>query len=147
MADWAKRMLELYDVIAGWSKDSTQTAAIITDDMNFIKSTGFNGFPMGCNDNVSTRSLRPAKYLYTEHAERNAIYAAARNGISLEGTTMYIRWFPCADCARAIIQSGISKLVCSKPNFDTPTWGVHFVAALEMLEESGVELIYLDEEK
>lgn len=146
MANWNKRFIELTKHIATWSKDkSIGTCAIIADKSNRIISLGYNGFPSGCNDEIQERYERPAKYLYTEHAERNAIYNAARTGARTEGCTMYLMWFPCADCARGIIQSGIDTLVCHKPDLDTPKWGEHFKASLEMFEEAGIKLEYIEE--
>jgi len=143
-ANWNERFIELTKHIATWSKDkSIGACAVITDKDNRIVSVGYNGFPSGCNDEVEERYDRPLKYLYTEHAERNAIYNAARIGVSVKCCTMYLMWFPCADCARAIIQSGIDTLVCEKPDLDTPKWGEHFVAALEMFSECGVNVIYI----
>jgi dCMP deaminase len=146
MVNWNERFVELTKHISGWSKDkNTKTAALIADDSNRIMSIGYNGFPSGCNDDVQERYERPAKYLYTEHAERNAIYSAARNGVRLKDSTMYLMWFPCADCARAIIQSGIIKLVCHEPDLNMPKWGEQFKASLEMLTEAGIEIIYIKE--
>jgi len=146
MADWNKRFLDLTKLIASWSKDkSVGVGAVIADKDNRIISVGYNGFPSGCNDDIPERHERPAKYLYTEHAERNAIYNASKIGSKTEGCTMYLMWFPCADCARGIIQSGIDTLVCHKPDLDTPKWGEHFKAALEMFEEAGIKLEYIEE--
>lgn len=142
---WVKRMLDIADVISTWSKDTTQTSAIITDDKFCVLSTGFNGFPRNVKDDIPERFERPTKYYFTEHSERNAIYTAARRGIKLNGTYMFLKWHPCSACARAIIQSGISKLYCSKPDFSVPHWGVDFIAADAMLEESDVEVIYLED--
>ncbi|PKK88698.1 MAG: CMP deaminase [Candidatus Wallbacteria bacterium HGW-Wallbacteria-1] len=145
MADWDKRFIELTRHISSWSKDrSIGTCAIIADDDHRIISTGFNGFPSGANDEIEDRFERPKKYLFTEHAERNAIYNAARVGISTRGCTMYLMWFPCADCARAIIQSGIKCLVCFPPDYSSEKWGLHFRAAREMLDECGVTIRFLD---
>jgi len=141
--DWDQRFLALTDYIAGWSKDrSTGVAAVIVDSDKRFVGMGYNGFPAGFDDDVDSRHERPVKYQYTEHAERNAIYTAARNGASVEGCTMYLGWFPCSDCARAIIQSGISKLVCCEPDFETPKWGPDFRISHEMLTECGVVLNY-----
>jgi dCMP deaminase len=143
--DWNKRFIELTKHIATWSKDkSTGVAALIADDDKRIVSVGYNGFPTGCDDEKEERHQRPAKYLYTEHAERNAIYNAARIGVSVKDCTMYLMWFPCVDCTRAIIQSGIKKLVCTKPDLTMEKWGEQFVVALEMLEEVGIEIVYID---
>lgn len=144
MKDWNNNFMELSKHIALWSKDvNTKTGAVIVDRNNRILSVGYNGFPSGCNDEVMSRYERPQKYLWTEHAERNAIYSAVRNGISLMDAIIYVMWFPCADCARAIIQSGISKIVCYEPNLNDQKWGEHFKVALEMFNECGVEIVFL----
>lgn len=146
MANWNERFIELTKHIASWSKDkNTKTGAVITDDNHRILSVGYNGFPSGCNDDIAERYERPAKYFYTEHAERNAIFNAAKNGVRLKDSVMYIMWFPCADCARGIIQSGIKKVVCYKPDYTIPKWGESFKIAHEMLDEAGIELVFVDE--
>jgi dCMP deaminase len=86
---------------------------------------------------------RPEKYLWIEHAERNAIYVAARSGIPLEGCRMYLSWFPCVDCARAIVQVGLSELIAIEPAWTTPPWGEQFVLAQELLEEGGVRVRFV----
>lgn len=145
MADWNNRFVELSNHIASCSKDkSVKVGAIIADTSNRIVSAGYNGLPSGWDDNILERHDRPLKYLYTEHAERIAIYNATRKGVSTLGCIMYLNWFPCADCVRGIIQSGISKIVCSKPDLSDPRWGISFSAALEMLNECGIEIIYID---
>lgn len=143
MVNWDKRLVELSRHVSEWSKDSTKVGAVIADSEHRVVSMGYNGLPSGCNDDIESRKERPLKYLYTEHAERNAIYSAAKNGIILAGCTMYLMWFPCADCARAIIQSGIVRVVCSKPDLDTPKWGEHFKVSLEMFEEANVVITYV----
>src|ERR1035441_3977564 len=70
-----------------------------------------NQFPAGVNELPGERWERPAKYQFIEHAERNAIYRAARQGIPTEGLVLVCPWSACTDCARAIIQSGIVMLV------------------------------------
>lgn len=144
MADWNKRFIDVTKLVASWSKDkSVGVGAIIVED-NRILATGYNGFPSGCDDNDPRRHERPAKYFYTEHAERNAIFSAARKGIKTEGCTMFLMWFPCADCARAIIQSGIKRIVCYKPDLNDKRWGESFMASLEMLRETKIEIIYYE---
>lgn len=143
--DWHKRYFELAGFIAGWSKDKNAgIGAIIVDDEKRIVSTGYNGFPSGCDDSVEERYERPLKYTWTEHAERNAIYSAAKNGVQLKGTTMYIQWFPCSDCARAIIQTGIKTLYCTEPTYDHPKYGADFKISKEMLEECGIKLNFIE---
>lgn len=147
---WDFKLLSLAELVASWSKDrSTKVGAVIVDSQNRILSTGYNGFPIGVDDEVEERHERPMKYFYTEHAERNAIYAAAKNGVSLEGATMYLLWrYPCADCARAIIQSGIKNIVAYNRDFPGKKmdWDVHFTAAIKMLSEANINLRFVDHE-
>jgi len=96
--------------VASKSKDpKTKIGALIVKDKRII-STGYNGIPIGVNDENEIRHQRPEKYKWYEHGERNAIYAAAKFGISTEGATLYTNALPCADCARGIIQSGITNV-------------------------------------
>lgn len=141
MSDWDARFMELAGVIANWSKDrSRKTAAIIVGAAKEIRAVGYNGFPRGVDDNIDHRHERPAKYKWTEHAERNAIYNAARIGVSVSGCTMYLPWYPCMDCARAIIQSGISELICREPDWNDPIWKSDFSEVPTLLSE-GVVLV------
>lgn len=144
MTNWNKLYKEAAKFFAGWSKDrNRKVGAVIVTSENRIISTGYNGFPTGVNDNVDARHERPAKYLFTEHAERNAIYSAANHGIRLNGCTMILEWYPCCDCARGIIQSGIKKVVCSAPDFTDERWGDSFRAADEMFKEANITIEYL----
>jgi dCMP deaminase len=144
-ANWNERFIEIADTISRWSKDRSRgVGAVIADENNSPLSWGFNGFPRGANDDIEERYGRPDKYLYTEHAERNAIFNAAKKGISLEGSIIYLRWYPCCDCARAIIQSGIKKVVCDAPDFDDERWGEKFRISENLFNECGVEVEYLE---
>jgi dCMP deaminase len=97
---------------------------------------GWNGFPRGVDDDVDERHERPAKYLWTEHAERNAIYNAAAIGAATAGCTMYLPWYPCTGCARAIIQSGISEVVCVEPDWGDSTYATEFAVTKEMFNDT-----------
>ena len=98
--------------IAAKSKDpNTKIGCIIIGSDNEPLSMGYNSFPRGINDNVPDRYERPEKYLWIEHAERNAIYNAARSGIKLKGSKIYLPCLPCMDCARAIVQVGIVEVI------------------------------------
>ncbi len=131
--------MELALHIATWSKDrSRQVGCVIVGPDNEIRAVGYNGFPRGVDDLHEPRHARPAKYKWTEHAERNAIYNAARIGTPLQGCRMYLPWFPCMDCARAIAQSGIVELICIKPNLSDPQWGEDFAEVPTLLEEARV---------
>lgn len=110
--NWDQYFMSMSYFVAMKSKDpSTKIGAVIVGPDKEVRSTGYNGLPRGVDDTVAERDTRPTKYFYYEHAERNAIFNAARMGISTEGCTMYTPGLPCADCCRSIIQSGIKKLV------------------------------------
>lgn len=144
MADWDARFMGLAVFVSEWSKDhSTKVGCVIVGYSNEIRSIGYNGFPRHINDDEPSRHERPEKYSWTEHAERNAIYNAARAGISLDGCRMYLPWFPCMDCARAIVQSGLKELIAYPPDFAHPTWGRDFHLATELLKEGGVNVRFL----
>ena len=141
MDKWDKKFIKLCMFISEWSKDKNKkVGAVIVDDDNVVLSMGYNGIPKGCDDNIECRYEKPIKYLFTEHAERNAIYHAARHGISLKGCRIYVTLFPCADCARAIIQSGIKKIIAPEPNINHEVWGDHFKASIQMMEEANIEI-------
>ena len=141
-----KRMGELCGLVKTWSKDrSRKTSAVIMDSCgDTIVAIGWNGFPRGIDDEVEARHERPAKYLWTEHAERNAIYNAARKGVSTLGCLMFMPWYPCADCARAIIQAGIFEVYCVEPDWDDPRWADDFKVVKEMLDEADVAVTFVD---
>ncbi len=142
---WEEYFFNMITEIAKKSKDSsTKTGCIISSKEHKFISAGFNGFPRGVKDDIKLvpeRYERPAKYLWTEHAERNAIYGAER---SLKDCVIYINWWPCADCARGIIQSGISEVVIdgdSKEFNDKnlkERWNDHWKVSKIMFEESGI---------
>jgi dCMP deaminase len=123
---------------------------MITGDDHGHRTAGFNGFARGVRDSVEEvpeRYERPAKYKWTEHAERNAIYYAAKVGIPLAGCTLYVDWHPCSECARGIINSGISKVVIdgdsnSHNNQELrERWKEDHQIAATMFEEAGVPVI------
>jgi dCMP deaminase len=144
MADWDHRFMDLARHDGNWSKDrSRRVGCVVVGFDNIILAIGYNGFPRGLNDENDERHQRPAKYLWTEHAERNAIYSAARMGVSLAGSRMYLPWFPCVDCARAIVQTGIVELIAKVPDLADVKWGEDFAVSQEMLEEAKVTVRYL----
>lgn len=96
------------------SKDpNTQVGACIVNDKNRIMSVGYNGFPYGCDDDdfpwERSGDAYDTKYPYVCHAELNAILN--NRGANLEGAKIYVALFPCNECAKAIIQSGIKEVV------------------------------------
>ena len=109
-----------------------------------ILSLGYNGMPRQVDENIPQRWERPMKFKFVEHAERNAIYNACRSGVCLEDAIAIVTWFPCTDCARAIIQSGVKTLVTVYPDFNHHRWGGDFQVSMEMLQEVGMSLIFLE---
>lgn len=135
-------MIQIY-VVASKSKDkSTHQGALIVSKTNEVLSTGVNGFPRGIDDGLGERQERPEKYFWVEHAERNAIYNAARNGVSLLGTKLYVTGMPCMDCARAIVQSGIKEVVIDShwEEIGDKNWDEHSKRTLNLFKEAGVVL-------
>lgn len=144
---WNLRFNDLAKYIAGWSKDkSTKVGAIIVnaEDKNPI-SMGFNGFPANVNENIPERHERPLKYSFTVHGEINAIANAAKNGQKTKGCDMYVNYFPCCNCAGAIVNAGIKKVICeNKPNLNDERWGENWKISLMILNEGGVEIEYVN---
>ena len=101
-----------------------------------------NSFPLGVIDNEQ-RHAGNGRLIWMEHAERNAIYAAARSGLSTEGATLASTFFPCLECARAIVQAGITQLLTLAPDLSDPVWGESFVPSTTILAEGGVRVTYM----
>jgi dCMP deaminase len=141
---WNTRFMTIAKLVATWSRhpidqtSSQRNGCVIVNEAHAVLSTGYNGLPRGCNYDLPERTSRPDRSLWFEHAERNAIFNAAAHGVVLKGTTIYVPWFPCAACMRAIIQSGIATLVCARPSFADPKWGHEFAIATQMAKESGL---------
>ena len=144
---WDARFIRLSREIASWSKDrSTQVGAVIVAEDKTPSSYGYNGFPREVDDDAADRHERPDKYDWTEHAERNAIYNATRTGQTLMKNTIYVTHIPCPDCARAIIQVGIKRVVVDKASIKDADfqerWDEKGQFSQRMFEEAGVEIGY-----
>jgi len=140
MTKWDKRFLELAEHVSAWSKDpSTKVGCCITDSKNRVVSVGYNGFPIGVDDNEDYLNNRDKKLQRTIHAEPNAILFAQRD---LTDHTLYVYPFPpCVNCAALIIQAGITKVVSPDASAELrERWHESMIAAEEMFEEAGVEL-------
>jgi dCMP deaminase len=140
---WDRYFLNMASLVASRSKDiSVQVGAVLVRD-KVVLSTGYNGFPRGCNDNKVSRYSRPEKYDWTVHAEENALLNAGRFGIASEGSTLYVTpMYPCAKCTRAMIQCGVKKVIAQKL-ISKPKWDEEFKISRVMMEEAGVEFIEL----
>lgn len=146
LAKWDRRFLDLAAHIGDWSKDpSTKVGAVVVGPDREIRSTGYNGPTPGMDDDAPAIWARPRKYLLVEHAERNATYFAALNGVSLRGCTIYVHASPalppCADCARGIIRAGLSRVVMVVPETIPDRWRDSCDAAREMFTAASVELV------
>lgn len=110
---WDLRYLKLAEEVSSWSKDpSTKIGAIAVGNKGQVLAQGYNGFPRGIIDKPEYYLDRETKYKYVVHAEMNVIYNATYNGVSLDGATIYVTGLPvCSDCAKGIIQVGISRVV------------------------------------
>ena len=134
---WDEYFMGVALLAARRSKDpSTQVGCCIVSDANIILSTGYNGFPYGCSDDEYpwAREGEDTKYPFVVHAELNAILNS--NGKSLSGAKLYVSLFPCNECAKAIIQSGIREIVYLSDKYaDTAATR----ASKRMLDSAGVK--------
>lgn len=138
---WDKRFFELCGLLATWSEDRrTNVGAVIVGDGKEIVATGYNGFPRGVDQTLDARHSDVQKYMWTEHAERNAIYNAARHGGVLNNTMIYSSFFPCADCARAIIQAGVGEVKSLHSDYLFDKHGDSLKISAQMLNEAGVAI-------
>jgi dCMP deaminase len=107
---------------------------------------GCNAFPPGI-EALPERAVGDNRFIWLEHAERTAIFEAARRGIATEGATLLSTYFPCTDCARALVQSGIKTLVTPRPEYDDPVWGESFRTSAALLAEGTVEIVFLADDQ
>lgn len=139
--DWLRLT---FDTAARHSDDpSTQNGAILVSERGFI-AVSANEFPSGLQV-TKHRVQRPEKYRWIEHAERGAIYAAARRGVKTDGSVLYCCWFACPECARAIIAAGVREVVGHvRTRQATPgRWLMDVERGERMLTEAGVGMRWL----
>ncbi len=138
---WDRRFLELAQHISEWSKDpSTKVGCVVVGEDREIRSTGFNGFPRGIEDDSDRLEDRERKYPLICHAEENAIMHAARIGISLKGNTAYVTWPPCSRCTRSLIQAGVNEVVFPADVEVPERWQTDFDIAIAMMNEAGISV-------
>ena len=134
---WDEYFMAVAKLAGMRSKDpSTQVGACIVSQENKILSMGYNGFPVGCSDDefpwARVGDTIDTKYAYVTHAELNAILNYRGN---LEGAKLYVSLFPCNECAKAIIQSGIKEVIYDSDKYsDTPAT----IASKRMMDAAGV---------
>ncbi len=167
--DWNEYFFRHVYLAAQKSKDDRTKigAVLVRNDSRAIISEGFNGICRKVDDpadsldkisfgiwigekareKINYRKEKPSKYHFYEHAERNSIYNCARHGISTLNSICYTQGIPCSDCARGLIQAGISKIIVHKqwPNLTHSTQWVESIGySKEMLNEAGVEIEWYD---
>ena len=142
--NWDEYFMGIAMLAARRSKDpNTQVGACIVSQDNIIISTGYNGMPKGCSDDEfpwdrKGENEAATKYPYVVHAELNAILNAS--GRDLRGSKLYVALFPCNECAKAIIQSGIKEVLYLSDKYaTTPTT----LASKRMLDAAGVRYTQL----
>lgn len=137
--DWLRKCY----LLAKNSPDrSTQNGALVLDEHGSLSGVGWNTFTDGFIPGPE-HFERPLKYLYTEHAERNAIFSATSLGS--RPVTMFCAWAACADCARAIVQSGIKTLVRHVREDDEGRWNESIEHGDIILRAGGVEIVDVKE--
>ncbi len=136
---WHKRYLYLAKEVSTWSKDTTQIGAIAIGDKGQVLAQGYNGFPRGIKDTDARYFDREKKYKYVVHAEQNLIYNATYNGVSLDGSRLYVVGLPiCSECAKAIIQVGVKEVIM--PTQDVPPhWKYSWAFTQELFKEAGIK--------
>ena len=139
--NWDEYFMGIAMLAARRSKDpSTQVGACIVSPDNIIISTGYNGMPKGCSDDEFPwdREGEETKYPYVVHAELNAILNAS--GRDLRGSRLFVALFPCNECAKAIIQSGVKEVIYLSDKYaHTSTT----IASKRMLDAAGVRYTQL----
>lgn len=145
--DWTNLLRRTYEFAVMSPDPSTQNGALTADDNGVVIGVGFNRPPDGV---VMTpeRWERPLKYKVVEHAERATILWHARMGVPTAGLTLVCGWAACSDCARAIIEAGIVRLVTHKQACDRSPkhWADEIAVAFAMLREADVEIVIHDGE-
>ena len=142
---WDIRYLELAELVASWSKDpSSKIGAVAVGSKGEVLAQGYNGFPRGINDLASRYTTREIKYKYVVHAEMNVIYNATYNGVSLDGSTIYVSGLPvCSDCAKGIIQVGIKRVVMKEQNIPQH-WAESWAMTAGMFDEANISWEFIN---
>lgn len=146
---WQQRFIRIAREISTWSKDRSTKhgTVIINPHTRAILSTGYNGFPEGIDDSDDALHERPLKYSYAEHSERNAIYHCSRAGVPTEGCALFVTGWPCPDCARGIIRSGIRHVFIDGASiggdFDI-RWKEVTTISAKMFNAAGVTVTIVD---
>lgn len=149
MNKWDERFMQMAETVASWSscyQENRHVGAVIVRDKRIL-TTGYNGAPAGIKScaergeclrrirNIASGTMQ--EVCYAVHAEQNAIIQAAKMGVALEGSVMYVTHQPCVICTRMILNAGIKKVIYKN--------GYPDAFALELFKEAGVEIVKYDE--
>ena len=135
--------MEVARLVSSWSKDpSTKIGAVIISPDGLIRSTGYNGFPRGIDDDFRLE-VREMKYPRVIHAEMNAILQAGRD---CDQATLYMWGMagpPCMNCVKHLIQAGVYRVVAAGPPVQD-RWKDELQLSIETLDEAGVQFSIID---
>lgn len=142
ITSWEAYFMQMAKQVSSRSKDpATKVGCVIVSVDNVVTTTGYNGIPAGVDD-LPERMERPAKYLWTAHAEENAVALAARVGARLKGATAFVTHTPCARCARSLIQAGVAKVYVGAGTTSMPA--EEFDVAAQMFREAHVSVVKME---
>lgn len=147
---WDLRFLKIAKEISTWSKDPSRCiGAVLVGDHKQIISQGYNGFPRGVNDTKERYDNRQEKYKFIVHGEANCVYNAMHSGANICGSTIYVSGLPvCCECAKLIIQTGISRVVVDTLPIDAKPgqidWAESSKLAIVMFNEAGVDYNFIE---
>lgn len=148
---WDERFMDLAKMVSTWStcvRDKRQVGSVIVKDKRVI-ATGYNGAPAGVmscaergfclRDKLNIASGTRAEICFATHAEQNALIQAAKLGVSVDGSTIYVTHRPCVICTKLLINAGIKRIV----------YGYNYPDnfSVKLLKQAGIELCYLPYEK
>jgi len=141
---WMIRFMRVAKEVGSWSKDpSSKIGAVIVNENRRILATGYNGFPKTIADD-DRLNVKEEKYPLIIHAEMNAILNALKNGVPVDGATIFVYGLPvCSECAKSVSQSGISKVVVMQPDENSRWFSEWTKKSLPLFQESNIKVEYL----
>jgi dCMP deaminase len=143
---WRSLLRKAY--VKAWkdsNHDSTKVGAVLVDNDGNVLLEANNYFPIGV-DKIKGAYEKPKRDFINNHAERAAVFEAARTGLKTSGLTMVMPWLPCLPCANSVIASGIETLVCHKQMVDKTRddWKPELIDALKLMSANNVKIIMYD---
>lgn len=140
---WVERWFERAKQVSAWSKDpSTKIGAVfVNEEKHRELSAGYNGFPRGIKDDNRLND-RELKYKMIVHAEMNAIFSAVNNGVSLEGSSLFVWGLPiCSECAKGVMQIGAKKVYVKEEFVSVERWRESWELSQNLFKEANIKVI------